>query len=148
MQNLFGHLKEINERQDPNYWDTLDESSKKTFSNYMINKFLSMEKSFVEVVNIVQKYSVGILRPKEVYKLYINIIPKGGRFLRYVKGKKDGKYNKGLLEYISKYFEIGFQEAEDYVDVLFVSGKKDYLQEILQKYGLEKKEIKKLLQRK
>jgi len=147
-KNLFDHLKEINETQTPNYWESLDESSRKTFSNYMINRYLSMEMSFIEVVNIVQQYSMGIIRPRDLYKLYINVIPKGRRFLRYVKGKKEQKYTKELIEYISKHFEIGLLEAEDYINILYETGNQFELKELLQLYGLEDKEIKKLLKKK
>ena len=40
----------------------------------MVNRFLSMKMDWIEVVNEFQKYN---LKPKELYKLYINVLPKG-----------------------------------------------------------------------
>ena len=37
-------------------WDSFDESEQKTFSPYILNRFLSMDKEFIEVVNYFQRY--------------------------------------------------------------------------------------------
>ena len=46
-----------------------------------------MDSEFLEVVNIFQKYAIGTLEPREVYKWYCDVLPKGKRFNKYIKGK-------------------------------------------------------------
>ena len=38
------------------YWDNLTESDKKTWSNYMVHRFISMKAEWIEVVNEIQQY--------------------------------------------------------------------------------------------
>ena len=141
-KGLFDHITHITQRQTKGYWDSLNETEKKQWANYMIHRFLSMKMDYVEVVNELQRYN---LKPKELYKLYTNILPKKKEWLRYVKGKKTMKYQRWLLEIVAKYYESSISEAYDYLEIYYSSeqGKAD-LKSILQKYGVEPKEIKKL----
>ena len=141
-KSLFDHITQITSVQNPNYWDEISDEDKKSWSNYMVNRFLSMKTDWIELVNELQKYN---LKPKELYKLYTNILPKKKEWLRYVKGKKTMKYQRWLLEIVAKYYESSISEAHDYLEIYYSSeqGKAD-LKSILQKYGVEPKEIKKL----
>ena len=58
----------------------MSEDEQKKFSPFIINRWLSMDKDFIEIVNFFQKYSIGTLEPREVYKWYCDILPKGKRF--------------------------------------------------------------------
>ena len=73
------------------HWDEFTEDEQKKFSPFIINRWLSMDKDFIEFVNVFQKYAIGTLEPREVYKWYCDILPKGKRFNKYIKGKKDKK---------------------------------------------------------
>ena len=42
-------------------WDSFNESDQKAFSPFIINRWLSMDEEFIEVVNYFQKYSIGTL---------------------------------------------------------------------------------------
>ena len=55
-KGLFDHIKQITNVQNPMYWDTLTESDKKTWSNYMIHRFISMKSDWIEVENEIQRY--------------------------------------------------------------------------------------------
>ena len=55
-QNLFDHIKQITNVQNPMYWESLDDGDKKTWSNYMVHRFLSMKSEWLVVVNEIQKY--------------------------------------------------------------------------------------------
>ena len=67
-QSLFDHIKQITNVQNPMYWDSLEEGDKKTWSNYMVHRFLSMKSDWIQVVNEVQKYWSWLL------KMYISFI--------------------------------------------------------------------------
>ena len=71
------------------HWNDFTSDEQKKFSPFIINRWLSMDKEFLEIVNYFQKYSIGTLEPREVYKWYCDILPKGKRFNKYIKGKKN-----------------------------------------------------------
>ena len=122
-------------------WDSFSESDQKTFNSFIINRWLSMDKDFIEVVNYFQKYSIGTLEPREVYKWYCDMLPKGKRFNKYIKGKKDKKYNTELIDIMVMHFECSKSQVKDYLDLIA----KNELMEILEKYGMNEKTIKRLL---
>jgi len=123
------------------HWDDFTEDEQKKFSPFIINRWLSMDKDFLEIVNFFQKYSIGTLEPREVYKWYCNMLPKGKRFNKYIKGKKDKKYNTELIDIMVRHFECSKSQVKDYLDLIA----KDELMEILEKYGMNEKTIKRLL---
>jgi len=123
------------------HWNEFTEDEQKKFSPFIINRWLSMDKEFLEIVNFFQKYSIGTLEPREVYKWYCDMLPKGKRFNKYIKGKKDKKYNTELIDIMVMHFECSKSQVKDYLDLIA----KDELIDILEKYGMNEKTIKRLL---
>jgi len=123
------------------HWNEFTEDEQKKFSPFIINRWLSMDKDFLEIVNFFQKYSIGTLEPREVYKWYCDMLPRGKRFNKYIKGKKDKKYNTELIDIMVMHFECSKSQVKDYLDLIA----KDELIEILEKYGMNEKTIKRLL---
>ena len=123
------------------HWNDFTEDEQKKFSPFIINRWLSMDKDFIEIVNFFQKYSIGTLEPREVYKWYCDMLPKGKRFNKYIKGKKDKKYNTELIDIMVQHFECSKSQVKDYLDLIA----KDELIDILEKYGMNEKTIKRLL---
>ena len=141
-KGLFDHITHITQKQTKGYWNSLNETEKKQWSNYMIHRFLSMKMEYVDVVNEIQRYN---LKPKDLYKLYTNVLPKKKEWLRYVKGKKTMKYEKWVVEIVAKHYESSLSEAREYLDVFYSTEQnKANLKTILQKYGSDPKEIRKL----
>jgi len=135
-KTIFEHLSGIKEKKIS--WDSLSEMDKKSFSPFIINRWLSMNVELLELVNELQMYTIGQLSPREVYKLYLDVLPKQKTFDKYIKGKKEGKYNENVLSYLSKYFGVSKREVDDYLEFL----SKDDVIEIIKKYGITEKEIK------
>ena len=123
------------------HWDEFSEDEQKKFSPFIINRWLSMDKDFIEIVNYFQKYSIGTLEPREVYKWYCDMLPKGKRFNKYIKGKRYKKYDKELVEIITNHFECSKLQVQEYIELI----DKEELKSILKMYGLDKKIIKRLL---
>ena len=123
------------------HWNEFTEDEQKKFSPFIINRWLSMDKDFLEIVNYFQKYSIGTLEPREVYKWYCDMLPRGKRFNKYIKGKKDKKYNTELIDIMVQHFECSKSQVKDYLDLIA----KDELIDILEKYGMNEKTIKRLL---
>lgn len=141
---LFDHLGHIREKQTENYFDTLTDEDKKTFVNYMINRFLSMDYNLVEVIDQLQKHSVG-LKPKDYYRVLREVVPPGRSFHKYIKSANDQKNNSDLVILISEHFEVSKQQADEYIDLFKLTSEgTTELEELCTKYGKEPKEVKKL----
>ena len=50
-KSLFDHINQITSVQNPDYWDEISDEDKKSWSNYMTHRFLSMKMEWVELVN-------------------------------------------------------------------------------------------------
>jgi|TARA_A100001201_G_scaffold120300_2_gene103806 hypothetical protein len=141
-KSLFDHVNAVTSQQHPNYWDEISDDDKKSWSNYMINRFLSMKPEWIDFVNEVQKYP---LQPRELYKVYIDILPKKKQWLKYIKGDKKMKYPKWVYEIVSKHLQCSIREASDAVDMFELSaGGQSELTDILMKYGKTEDECRKI----
>ncbi len=107
------------------HWDEFTEDEQKKFSPFIINRWLSMDKEFIEFVNVFQQYAIGTLEPREVYKWYCDVLPKG---------KSHKKYDKELIDIISNHFEVAKRESKTYIDLL----SKEEIKEIYKMYGVKK----------
>ena len=136
-KGLFDHINQITSNQTNDYWNTLTESDKKTWSNYMINRFLSMKMEWTDFVNEIQKLK---LAPRQLYLVYSNVLPKGKQYLKYIKKKKGPIYNTQVIQKVSEYFEISKSESEDYLNLL----SKKQIRELVSKYGYANKELKQM----
>ena len=141
MKSLFDHIKQITNVQNALYWDSLSNGDKKSWSNYMVHRFLSMKSEWIEVVNEVQQY--WELKPKNLYQFYTDILPKGRTFLRYTKSKKKSKVEKWAMEHLQDYFECSSREVEEYLELLT----KEQVTTIIMKYGVDDKQLKKIYKR-
>ena len=136
---IFDHLANITWKKTP--WSSLNESSQKSFSPYLINRWLSMNPDYIEIVDMFQQYTIGPLSKKHVYQLYLDFLPKQKTFNKYIKGKKMSKYNKSLVTVVANHYQVSRLEAEQYIDLL----DNPEITELLKKYGKQEKEIKILL---
>lgn len=143
-KSLFDHIKAITSEQNPDYWATLDDGDKKTWSNYMIHRFLSMNKDWIQVLSEIQPYT-QVLEPKQLYLALIGLLPKGRYYLKYTKGKNDNKYEGWLVELIIKEFTCSKKEALEYLEIFYATKEgRENIKYICEKYGTEKKLITKL----
>ena len=129
---IFDHIAGITSRKKE--WNTLSDVDKKSFSPYIINRWLSMHPDLIETIDLLQRYTIGPLSKKHVYQLYYDILPKANVRAKYIKGKKLDKYNKDLVTFVKDHYVTSKREAElqSLVDAMKV-------------YGKTEKEIKKLL---
>ena len=125
-------------------WDTFDEASQKKFSVYMVNRFISMNSNFIDLVNEVQKLG---LKSRETYKVYSELIPKSNYYFKWMKGKKTrDKLNESwVIDLLCKHYEASKKEVDTYIDLLLNSDSgKEELFSIFDTYGIDKKLVKKL----
>ena len=138
-KTIYQHLSGIKEKKVE--WNSLSDMDKKTFSPFIINRWLSMNLDLLPIINVLQKYTIGLLSARDVYKVYLDFLPKRKTFDKYIKGKKEGKHNKELLSYLSNWYGVSQREVIEYLDIL----PKDEVIKILMKYGLTEIQSKKLL---
>ena len=143
-KTLFDHLNAICDKKDPKYWDTLEESEKKTWSNYMILRFLSMKPEWIELIADIQPYLQEV-PPKAMYLCLIGLIPKTRAFLKYMKPASSEKYEDWIIELICKYYNVSKLQAEEYYLILHQTTLgKTHIKEIAEAYGTDPKQITKL----
>ena len=121
-------------------WDTFSDADKKTFSPFMVIRYLSMSEDFLPLVNHMQNYCIQDMPHKAVYQFWCGVLPKKKTYLKYIKGKKD-KYNKEVIDYLVDCFEVSRLQASEYRDLI----PKEKLIYMLKEYGKNDKEIKKLI---
>ena len=130
-KGLFDHINQITKYKKTGYWENLDEVDKKSWSTYMVNRFLSMNREWCSVISDIQKYN---LTPKTYYTLLNNLIPRSNIFLRYIKKNKEFDISENTIEVIAKFFECSKKEAYDYINIL----NKEQINEIIKSYGVNK----------
>ena len=132
---IFDWLNEISYNKTP--WSSFTEKDQESFNRYMINRFISMKNNYIDIVNLVQKYPLSDMN---LYNFYFKTIPKKKTFFRYIKPKKD-KMNDLLVSILAQDFNISKREIKDNQHLLG----KDIFRDVLQKRGIDEKQIKKLL---
>jgi hypothetical protein len=111
----------------------------KNFNIFMIHRTLSMNPSYLEIVDNVQ--GLNLDDKEKIYNIYCNLIPRNNRtFFTYIKSQTRNP-NKEALKYISDFYLCGLNEADEYLNIMG----KDNFKLFLENYGLDKKEITKLL---
>jgi hypothetical protein len=143
-RGLFDHINHIREVKDQEYYTNLSDAEKTTFNKYMIVRFLSMDVDLVEDIAFISKY-FQLIPDEQFYKILIEVVPKGRKFCKYIKGSNDN-INKTLLECICKKFSVGESDAKDYYNVLKSSelGITDLIS-LIEGFGYAEKEIEKML---
>jgi hypothetical protein len=119
-------------------WSELDQSK---FAPYIVNRWLSMRQDLTEIINELQTYTIGLLRPKETYRLYYEFLPASKGFAKYIKGKKDEKFSDKLIAQVAEHYSIGKSEASDYVELMDQTS----CTRLLGLYGYTESEIKTMI---
>ena len=132
---VFNWLEEITVKKTPS--NNFTQQDWDDWNSYMVHRFLSMNMSYIDIVNFVQ--NVNPQNKKEIYTIYREMIPKRKIWNKYIKNQNK-KDSKELAKIIANKLSIGSDEASSYIPILG----KDGITEILGDLGFDKKEIKKL----
>lgn len=141
-KTIFDILNDISFRKVP--WYQQLESDRKKIQPYMINRWLSMDEGYLELVAECQPITDS-LTTKQYYQFYSDLLPKKKFFTKYISNKleKDKKYGK-LIEFISQRMKVSEKEAEEYLDILFeLPTGYSQLKEFVKQYGYNDKEVTK-----
>ena len=142
-KELFDFLAAVTADQSMQFFDGLTDTDKKKYkySRYMLHRFLSMNVNYAPVVNELQKYPS--IPDRAHYQFLTNILPRGKQYNKYIKGSKDEKYEKWLVELVAKHYQVSKVEAITYLEIYYTQNK-DGLRQLCEKYGIDKKELKKV----
>ena len=136
MKNIFDWLKAINNTKPP--VESFTDKDWEVWNSYMIHRFLSMDRSYIEIVNDIQE--ILPQDKKKIYSIYKEFIPKNNKWNKYIKSKIK-QPNKDLINHIKNYFECSSKEAKEYIYML----DKPKISRILTDRGLDKKELKTII---
>ena len=148
VKSFYDFLKRLTKfgyHQNLNFWNSLDDTKKK-YSQYMINRYLSMEPDFITLVNDIQiLQGSSKLSDKHHFLLWSELLPNKNIFFKYIGKDKSMNWPKQWIEIVSKHFEISMTEAHDAMEMYMVSeGGKLELYEILTRHGIAEKDIRKV----
>ena len=133
---VFNWLEEITVKKTPS--SRFSQENWDDWNSYMVHRFLSMNISYIDIVNVAQKFHPT---DKEgIYNFYKEILPQRKIWNKYIKSKNK-KDSKELSKIIANYLELGSDEAKSFIPIL----NKDGVNDILSSMGFEKKIIKKLI---
>lgn len=117
-KKLFDHINHIIYTKDKNYLQNLSEEDRKTFSMYMILKFLSMDYELTSVMNYFNM-KLGVVPDEAIYKMLISVIPTKKYNLKYLKVKNgDDSADSDITEFLSSFFDISKRKAFEYNKLL------------------------------
>ena len=133
---VFNWLNEITVKKTPS--TQFEKEDWDGWNSYMVHRFLSMNKGYINIVNLAQKFHPTV--KEGLYNFYKEILPKKKIWNKYIKNQNK-KDTKELSNILSDYFKIGLDESSSYIPVL----EKKVITEILYSIGKEKKEINKLI---
>ena len=108
---IFDWLNEITSSKRS--WDEFTDVDRESFNPYMISRFISMKREYVDIVNIAQKY---VLPKRKLYEFYCGLLPKSKSFFRYVKSNKS--INQEQVNALSKYYMCSTREIIDVLPLL------------------------------
>lgn len=141
---LFDHINAVTAIQDPNYFKKISDEDKKTWSNYMIIRYLSMSIELIEMIGEIQSVAQE-MEPEILYKTLIDLVPKKKYYLKWMKGKKTTDYEDFLYDLMVKEYNESKDHIEEYLDILYETRSgREHIQYLCEKYGVDKKEITKL----
>jgi hypothetical protein len=143
VKTLFDHVNAIFVDKSIDYLENLEESERKTYSQYMVNRVLSMNPAYIEIVNEFQSF-YEYTNNRDSYLFYSQLLPKGKQFNKYIKSSKKSNFDPWIIGCIAKYYDVSYEESKYYFDLLMLTDEgKNNLKEILEFYGTDSKIIKK-----
>lgn len=136
INNIFDWIKEVTYTKSHPSEFTPDDW--KVFNPFLINRLLSMNKDYLELINYIQM--IPIVDKEKYYKIYCGLVPKKKIWNKYIKSSSSSK-NKELINYMTLYFECSNKEVSEYLDLL----SKEQIKDILYGFGIDDKKIKEVL---
>ena len=62
--------------------------------------------------------TIGLLKPRDTYRLYHDLLPTNKAFAKYIKASKEDKFSDKLVSQVAEHYHVSRSEAIDYVDLM------------------------------
>jgi len=121
-------------------WEDFNEDEQKSWNTFIINKGLSFNSDYLNIINNIQRYTPT---NKESFRYLQSMTKNYFKYNKWIKGSKSTKFNKDLIEIISAYLECSHREAEDYLNILDIKE----IKQLLKVIGIQDSEVKKLMKK-
>ena len=118
-------------------WENFNEDEQKAYNTFIINKALSFNHNYLDIVNKIQHYTPT---SKESFKYLQSMTDNKFRYNKWIKGQKTKSFNPHLIAIVSTHLECSSKQAEEYLNIL----EKKEVKLMLKQIGLQETEIKKL----
>jgi hypothetical protein len=145
-KTIFDHLKGITKEKIP--WDSLSDSDKKSWDDFMITRWLSMKMEYVEFLNELQLYRSGELKDSNYYNFLLHTLPAETSYYKYIKRPRVFETHKKILEFFSSVYKVSHRESLDIIKTFRILKLESEFNELLIQYGIqesEKEELRKEL---
>jgi len=113
--------------------DFSDEGVQKSYDQYMVNRWLSMDDSLIFLAEMLT--STHNLTNEQHFDMIQSALPQEKFYIKYIKRQKD--LTEKDKRYIAHYFEISLREADDYIKQM----DEDELYRIIDTYRYGKDEM-------
>jgi len=148
VKGIFDFLKCIFQEKTP--WESLTEADHKSFSPFMINRFISMHPDYTDAINFCQKLTITGMKPREVYKVYLDLFPKSKFYAKYIKSSKSLHRpitypNNSLIDFVAKQENWSTTQTKENLEMLHDIDVNEYASMIgtyLSRFGLSESEEK------
>ena len=143
-KTIFEFISDVFEKKTP--WSVLSESDRKSYNSYMMNRWISMNPDYIDFINMIQPYTIGVLAPRECYKLLQGILRNTKFFVKYVKGEttKSKDFNDSLVSFIANKMKWSEFQTVAYLNfILKMENGNDTIKEFVAAYGYDDKSLKK-----
>lgn len=143
-KTIFEFISDVFEKKTP--WNSLSESDRKSYNSYMMNRWISMNPDYVDFINMIQPYTIGVLTPRESYKLLQGVLPDKKFFVKYVKadGTNLKGFNDNLIEFVAKVMKWSEYQTVNYLNfILKMENGLECIKDFISTYGYDDKSMKK-----
>lgn len=141
-KSIFDHLKAIT--KDKIQWDSLSEEDKKSWDDYMITRWLSMNPAYLGFVNDLQMIRQNGIDSKTYYTMLLNALPKSYVYVKYIKKPRTYENKKELLAFLASVYNISKRECLDYIELFHKLDMKEDFEYLMQAHGIQDEDKKKL----
>jgi len=104
-------IQDIRFKKEGNLLD--DDENLKAFTNFMALRFLSMDRSNLDVINFLNQLQ-GVLDKKQMYEILLDVIPVSTGYIQYVSNKK--KANE-YVPFVCEFYDCSEKDALEYIDL-------------------------------
>jgi hypothetical protein len=110
--SIFDHINNITINKIE--WKYLPEEDRKTWNSYMVNRILSMNREYIDIVNFVQQFNWS---NEHVYTFYLKALPQKKHYNKFIK-PREKSIDRKILKAIAMYNEISEKDAIEIANTL------------------------------